>query len=324
MEMRRNTAGFTLVELLVGIVCCSVVTLAAMTVMLTGTRIGRAANDTAAGQQTARIVMQLMEKLAGDGSVQGVSVSGDEWALLDADDNALVTYDGYTQQLLGSGGSVLLEGIDTATVDLEPSGLLRLSVELDGVSYATAIWCRTAVDATADERPDSEEKIEEKITDTTSARGQFLSTLAGQYGSTGSILDDTGAPTGETYSLWYCGGTSYFDGWDASTPWCACFLAWAAEECGAIGNADALKKANVDDLAAAFGGLKTSGEPGDYIFFDWDGDGSLDHVGVVLYVSGRTIFTIEGNSGARVAVRSYTAGNGSIAGYGTPRFDEIP
>lgn len=322
MEMKRNTAGFTLVELLVGIVCCSVVTLAAMTVMLTGTRIGRAANDAAAGQQTARIVMQLMEKLAGDGSVQGVSVSGDKWALLDADENALVTYDGYAQRLLGSGDSVLLEGIDTATVDLEPSGLLRLSVELDGVSYATAIWCRTAVSATADERPDSEEKIEEKIENTTSARGQFLSTLAGQYGSTGSILDDTGASTGTTYSLWYCGGTAYDPGWDASTPWCACFLAWAAETCRSIGNANGLKQANVDELAAAFGSLENSGAPGDYIFFDWDRDGSLDHVGVVLYVSGETIFTIEGNSGGRVAVRSYTAGNASIAGYGEPEFNE--
>ena len=56
--------------------------------------------------------------------------------------------------------------------------------------------------------------------------------------------------------------------------------------------------------------------PGDYIFFDWDGDGDPDHVGAVLYVKGGLVYTIEGNSGGKVAVHSYYLTDSRIMGYG--------
>ena len=34
---------------------------------------------------------------------------------------------------------------------------------------------------------------------------------------------------------------------------------------------------------------------GDTIFFDWGGNGTIDHVGIVESVSGGTVNTIEGN-----------------------------
>ena len=62
--------------------------------------------------------------------------------------------------------------------------------------------------------------------------------------------------------------------------------------------------------------------PGDYVFFDWDGgtdpDGGKDpdHVGAVLCVEGNFLYTIEGNSGGRVAVNRYSLSDKRIVGYG--------
>ena len=47
-------------------------------------------------------------------------------------------------------------------------------------------------------------------------------------------------------------------------------------------------------------------------------DGSIDHVGIVESVVDGTIYTIEGNSGDKVARRSYTIGYEQIRGYGVP------
>ena len=56
--------------------------------------------------------------------------------------------------------------------------------------------------------------------------------------------------------------------------------------------------------------------PGDYVFFDWDRDSDPDHVGAVLCVDGNQLYTIEGNSGGRVAVNCYPKNDPRIVGYG--------
>ena len=42
---------------------------------------------------------------------------------------------------------------------------------------------------------------------------------------------------------------------------------------------------------------------GDLVFFDWGNDGSVDHVGIVESVVDGNIYTVEGNSGDKVARR---------------------
>ncbi len=44
--------------------------------------------------------------------------------------------------------------------------------------------------------------------------------------------------------------------------------------------------------------------PGDAIFFDWDGDGSADHVGLVIGTDGERVYTVEGNSGDACKIRA--------------------
>ena len=56
--------------------------------------------------------------------------------------------------------------------------------------------------------------------------------------------------------------------------------------------------------------------PGTLIFFDWNGDGTSDHVGIVEKIEGSTVYTVEGNSSDAVNKRSYDINNGTIMGYG--------
>ena len=52
------------------------------------------------------------------------------------------------------------------------------------------------------------------------------------------------------------------------------------------------------------------------IFFDWDHDGTSDHVGIVEKYEGGRVYTIEGNSSDQVRQRNYTVDYGAIMGYG--------
>ncbi len=60
---------------------------------------------------------------------------------------------------------------------------------------------------------------------------------------------------------------------------------------------------------------------GDIIFFKDSGSTRLStHVGLVRYVEGNTVYTIEGNSGGGVNIRSYLLSDTYIVGYGTPSY----
>ena len=69
---------------------------------------------------------------------------------------------------------------------------------------------------------------------------------------------------------------------------------------------------------------------GDLVFFDWSGNGSSQHVGIVSGTSGSTVYTIEGNCSGKVKSREYTSTGSkpynnisSIMGYGCPNFSKV-
>ncbi len=69
---------------------------------------------------------------------------------------------------------------------------------------------------------------------------------------------------------------------------------------------------------------------GDLIFFDWSGNGSAQHVGIVKSVSGSNVYTIEGNCSGKVKEKSYSpsgskpyASTSSILGYGNPDWGSV-
>lgn len=351
---KKNNAGFTLIELVVTLVCCSIVTLAVMTVLLTGTRIGRAAEESSGEQQTVRIVLTALENMISDGTVRKVEESYGNWKLLDESGSVLLSYSRGQGALLTSGGTPLLEGLANASAELssgsgdeddedsdEIKNLLTITVEIDGEEYETTVYCRIAPRRSEDNLnsvDDVKGKVNawdnnsqsEDIQKTYNSRTAFLLKLASQHKSTGNI----DGVVGNTYSLWYCGGQEYWDGWNANTPWCAIFLSWAMNEISEEINGDVPKFSNVNDGAQKFGWKNSDNKgdfgkwkttdpiPGDLVFFDWELDKDPDHVGVVLALeqngNGEVtgIFTIEGNSGKRVAVNYYSIDSACIMGYG--------
>lgn len=120
--------------------------------------------------------------------------------------------------------------------------------------------------------------------------------------------------SGDIYWLWY--------GFNSRVEWCACFVSWCASQCGYIESGIFPKFASCAEGVAWF---STRGQfrdgsylpaAGDLIFFDWDNDGSVDHVGIVESVSEGNVNTIEGNSGDQCRRRNYAIGDGTIYGYG--------
>ena len=60
---------------------------------------------------------------------------------------------------------------------------------------------------------------------------------------------------------------------------------------------------------------------GDIIFFDWEVDGQVNHVGIVEKVENNIIYTIEGNStNDTCRQQQYLLNSDLIYGYGVPAY----
>ena len=131
-------------------------------------------------------------------------------------------------------------------------------------------------------------------------------------------LTQLGNEGGQPYWSWY--------GFDGRVEWCACFVSWCADQCGYIESGIIPKFAGCVDGANWFKGngqwKDRSYEPstGDIIFFDWEGDGETDHVGIVENCENGVVYTVEGNSGDACRQKQYTVGSSSIDGYGVPAY----
>ena len=142
--------------------------------------------------------------------------------------------------------------------------------------------------------------------------------FAGLFGGNGQIvsvaLTQLGNEGGQKFWSWY--------GFDSHVAWCACFASWCGDQAGLIESGKMPKFSLCDDGIAWFqskGKWKSRGyspASGTLIFFDWNGDGTSDHVGIVEKTEGSTVYTVEGNSSDAVNKRSYDINNGTIMGYG--------
>lgn len=132
-------------------------------------------------------------------------------------------------------------------------------------------------------------------------------------------LSQVGNVGGQPYWSWY--------GFSSRVEWCACFVSWCANECGYI-DAGVIPKFAGCVLGSQWfmeRGQWVDGsiEPtaGAIIFFDWEGDGITDHVGIVEKCENGIVYTVEGNStGDSCRQRTYSVGSGVIYGYGLPAY----
>lgn len=330
--MKRNNSGFTMVELLVTVAVSSIVLAAAASLMLLGLRVHQTTQKEAGEQQTVRIVLSALEDLSASGKIYRVEPLSDGWQLqgktADGTPGAvLLRYNSGKLTSGTSGDQVLLDNLRGARVDLDGS-LVTFTFATAAHSYSTSVFCRTGIEGDSVGKEEAKEKLDElkkpNLTDAEKkARFAFLQTLAGQYDSRGEIKSDDSTYT--YFSEWYIGGYARDPRWNQYTPWCGCFLSWGAEQQRDTIDGAPPRFANVD---TGMEGFQKSGKwrnpndannmpiPGDYVFFDWDRGSDPDHVGAVLCVKGGFLYTIEGNSGGKVAVQRYSLGDSRIVGYG--------
>ena len=142
----------------------------------------------------------------------------------------------------------------------------------------------------------------------------------------------TGTSSYSKYGDWY----GYQGGW------CTTFVLWcfnkAGKQNGVTLNGVIIPRGGncssmiswFKDKGRYYSPSKYTPKSGDLIFFDWTGSGTADHVGIVNYTSGTTVYTIEGNCSGKVKAREYTKKGSkpynnisSIIGYASPKFSSV-
>ena len=135
-------------------------------------------------------------------------------------------------------------------------------------------------------------------------------------------VDDAGGKHGYTrYGAWY--GYPYSE-------WCAMFASFCLHYAG-VAQADVPYAAGcvywTERLEDA-GLYKSAGDytpkTGDLVFFDTDGDGASDHVGIVTELRGETMETVEGNVGGEVVEKRHELTDEDVFGFGALPQDEAP
>lgn len=156
-------------------------------------------------------------------------------------------------------------------------------------------------------------------------RSDVVSIASGEVGYTGTS-------SYSKYGDWY----GYQGGW------CTTFVLWCFNKAGKQNNVTLNgviipRGGNCNSMISWFkdkgryySPSKYTPKGGDLIFFDWTGSGTADHVGIVNYTSGSTVYTIEGNCSGKVKAREYTKKGSkpynnisSIIGYASPNFSSV-
>ena len=249
----KKTDGFTLVELVVGIFCASLVSGAIITFMLLGLRTNRTVIDSNVEQQNARIIMSMVESLASEGSITKLEVNGEltdttddgsrSW-VLHGENGAILEYDS-ENKVITSHDTALMNGVTASMLSMSPSPmggcLLGIAIQTEDASYETSVYNRSSRIEVTGEVVDENKHfhvVEPDSPDHTvtvlapAARLALIQILSSQLGSTGTIISNNPA-NNIPYSLWYCqekGYEGYPPDWNANTPWCATFISWAVAE----------------------------------------------------------------------------------------------
>lgn len=141
--------------------------------------------------------------------------------------------------------------------------------------------------------------------------------FAGLFGNSQMVsvaMSQLGNDGGQKFWSWY--------GFASREEWCACFVSWCADQCGLIAGGAVPKFAS---CPAGMEWFRNNGKwkdnsyspaAGTIIFFDWNGDGVSDHVGIVEKCENGRVYTVEGNSGDAVQKSIYSLESNLILGYG--------
>lgn len=121
--------------------------------------------------------------------------------------------------------------------------------------------------------------------------------------------------------------TKYGEWYGLQGEWCDIFISWLAYKVGIL-NILIPKEAYVPNTAKWYknkGLLKDKNykpQKGDLILFDYNKNKNADHIGIVEYVAGNVIHTIEGNKTKMVKRQQYAIGNTNIYGIAVINYND--
>lgn len=153
-----------------------------------------------------------------------------------------------------------------------------------------------------------------------SSADRVLAVAASQLG----VCESPAGSNRVKYNAWY--GVN-------GIPWCATFVSWVLDRSGLTdlhGVQNAVGAAYCPYIESHFrqqGRWQSAPERGAIVLFDWAGDGSADHIGIVESVgAGDAFTTIEGNTSASDdsnggQVQRRTRYLHQVRGFGLPRYE---
>lgn len=107
-----------------------------------------------------------------------------------------------------------------------------------------------------------------------------------------------------------------------SDPWCAIFVSFVLKKCKAIHGPYSASANDMRKKAIKNGQYRrVSPKVNDIVFYDWNGNGNTDHVGIVKEVLTNSIIVIEGNKDDMVGVRTISNHSRFIDGYATVKHE---
>lgn len=160
----------------------------------------------------------------------------------------------------------------------------------------------------------------------------------------GSYSGDPGSASSnnyQKYGVWYDNNVDNIGGSYAA--WCAMFVSWCANQAGIPSDivyyhaycpygVNWFKNQGRWQAAASRGGSYVP-KAGDIVYFAPAGSSTSSHIGIVRYVSGNTVYTVEGNTsgqngevneGGGVFKKSYSLSYSRLLGYGVPNYSNTP
>lgn len=89
-----------------------------------------------------------------------------------------------------------------------------------------------------------------------------------------------------------------------SDSWCATFVSYIMLKCGAINAPYECSCYYMKKKATTNKQIVKTPKINDLIIYDWNNNGTLDHVGIITEISGNVLTVVEGNKSKQVGVRT--------------------
>ena len=249
-----------------------------------------------------------------------VVINGKEYVAEDVggaiDGNRIDIYVGSHQEALNKG----VKHLPVYYASYEGGSVVETG-EWDGWTEDNVFWCKNIYSMDWKELYTGIPNVTDVVGNETNLDGvTFIDgDRAGSEAIVNTALAQLGNVGGQPYWSWY--------GFDGRVEWCATFVSWCANQNGVLGTSipkfascryegvpwfqEQGQWASADDIVPV---------AGDIIFFDWEGDGVPNHVGIVIGTDGDKVYTIEGNSSDAVRTKSYNLDSKLIFGYGLPNY----